>query len=633
MRLGTCYFPEHWPESDWDRHIELMKQARLDTVRMGEFAWSRIEAKPGQFDFDWMDRTLDAMHAAGLEVTLCTPTATPPKWLMDQDPSIYAIDSQGRTRGFGSRRHYRFASQAYREQAARITEVVAQRWGQHPAVTAWQTDNEYGCHDTTFSYGPHDLEAFKAWCEQRYQTPEALNQAWGNKFWSMEITDFDQLWLPVGSVTEMNPAACLAYRRFGSDMVQDFNRLQVDLLRRHSPGRLLAHNYMGFFTEFDHRQVAQDLDVASWDSYPLGFTDLFIPHDDERQRYMRTGHPDIAAFHHDLYRGMGRLWVMEQQPGPVNWAHNNPAPLDSMMHYWLWEGWAHGADVMSFFRWRQAPWAQEQMHAGMLRPDGQPDLAFYAAQQAANERDQLAGRDWRIGQAPVALLLDYPNLWSQEIQPQGSMWNPLRECFRWYSALRRLGLDIDIKGHGDDLSGYALVVAPAAPALRPEHLASATGRVLLGPRTASKTDELSIPAGLPMADLMPLKVIRVGSYGPLWRASTSDPSIELEGWLETVETDLQSQLQDAQGQGIHFRWQHLDYLAARLTDASLTHWLQARCGESGLAVQRLAQGERVRTRGNVRFRGYCGDAQVATADLLGRQTLSKGQFGLESADP
>ena len=132
---------------------------------------------------------------------------------------------------------------------------------------------------------------------------------------------------------------------------------------------------------------------------------------------------------------------------------------------------------------------------------------------------------------------------------------------------------------------------------------------------------------------MPLKVIRVGSYGPLWRASTSDPSIELEGWLETVETDLPSQLQDAQGQGIHFRWQHLDYLAGRLTDASLTHWLQARCGESGLAVQRLAQGERVRTRGNVRFRGYCGDAQVATADLLGRQTLSKGQFGLESTDP
>ena len=113
---------------------------------------------------------------------------------------------------------------------------------------------------------------------------------------------------------------------------------------------------------------------------------------------MRTGHPDMAAFHHDLYQSMGRLWVMEQQPGPVNWANNNPAPLDSMMHYWLWEGWAHGADVMSFFRWRQAPWAQ--VHAGMLRPDGQPDLAFYAAQSAPARL--LADRDWEIRQAPVA---------------------------------------------------------------------------------------------------------------------------------------------------------------------------------------------------------------------------------------
>ena len=630
MRLGTCYFPEHWPESDWDRHIQLMKQAGLDTVRMGEFAWSRIEKAPGQFDFDWMDRTLDAMHEAGLEVTLCTPTATPPKWLMDQYPSIYAVGPDGRRRGFGSRRHYRFASELYREQAARITEIVAKRWGQHPAVTAWQTDNEYGCHDTTFSYSMDDLESFKHWCEDRYRTPENLNRAWGNAFWSMEITDFDQLWLPVGSVTEMNPAAQLAYRRFGSQMVREFNQIQVELLKQHSPGRLLAHNYMGFFTEFDHREVAQDLDVASWDSYPLGFTDLFIPSDEQRQRYMRTGHPDIAAFHHDLYRSMGRLWVMEQQPGPVNWANNNPAPLDSMMHYWLWEGWAHGADVMSFFRWRQAPWAQEQMHAGMLRPDGQPDLAFYAAQQAATERDLLADRDWEIRQAPVALLVDYPSLWTTEIQPQGSLWNPIHECFRWYSALRRLGLDIDIKGHGDDLSGYELVVSPASTLLRPSHLETLTGRLIMGPRTASKTDELSIPSVLPMGDLMPLKVIRAGSYGPLWQQSTLDPSIKLMGWQETIETELKPLLLDSNEQGVWYRAGNRDYLAACLTDGSLTHWLARHCSELNVPTIRMKQGERTRTRGKQRFRGYCGDAEVSTKDLLGKTRLIKGEFGIES---
>src|SRR5471032_502218 len=155
MRLGVCYYPEHWPESMWKDDAARMKALGIDRVRIAEFAWSRIEPSPGEYNWDWLDRAIDVLADAGLKTVMCTPTATPPKWLIDAHPDILAFDAQGRPRGFGSRRHYCFSSETYRAECARIVEAVAGRYGQHPAVGAWQTDNEYSCHDTARSYSPN----------------------------------------------------------------------------------------------------------------------------------------------------------------------------------------------------------------------------------------------------------------------------------------------------------------------------------------------------------------------------------------------------------------------------------------------------------------------------------------------
>lgn len=372
MQLGVCYYPEHWPEAVWAEDARRMVEAGLSRVRIGEFAWSRIEPDPGRFAWEWLDRAVDALHEAGLGVILGTPTATPPKWLVDQMPDMVAIDASGDPRGFGSRRHYCFSHMPYRAEAIRITQVMAKRFGDHPGVVAWQTDNEFGCHDTVLSYSAAARVAFRIWLAQRYPSIAALNAAWGNVFWSMEYRSFDEIDLPNLTVTEANPAHWLAFRRFSSDQVVAFNRAQVDVLRALSPGRDIMHNFMGFFTEFDHHKVAADLDVVGWDNYPLGFLDSFKFSEADKLAYARQGHPDIAAFHHDLYRGCGRgrWWVVEQQPGPVNWARYNPAPLAGMVRLWTLEAMAHGAELVSYFRWRQFPQAQEQHHAGLLRSDG-----------------------------------------------------------------------------------------------------------------------------------------------------------------------------------------------------------------------------------------------------------------------
>ena len=194
----------------------------------------------------------------------------------------------------------------------------------------------------------------------------------------MDYGDFEEIELPNLTVTEPNPSHQLAFRRFCSDQVVAFNRVQVDIIRTHSNAPI-THNYMGKVTNFDHFDVGADLDFASWDSYPLGFLEDRAGADqDLRERYIRQGHPDFQAFHHDLYRavGRGRWWVMEQQPGPVNWAPYNPAPLPGMIRLWTWEAFAHGAEAVCYFRWRQVPFAQEQMHAGMLRPDSSEAAAM-----------------------------------------------------------------------------------------------------------------------------------------------------------------------------------------------------------------------------------------------------------------
>jgi beta-galactosidase len=370
--LGVCYYPEHWPESHWTEDAARMAGLGLTHVRIGEFAWSRLEPKRGAYEFDWLRRAIDTLHGAGLKVVLGTPTATPPKWLVDEMPDMLPVGADGSVRGFGSRRHYDFSHDGYLEESKRITLALAKAFGQHPGICAWQTDNEYDCHNTTLSYSAAARTGFQQWLQRKYQSPDALNRAWGTVFWSMEISEFSEVELPNLTVTEANPAHVMDFRRYASDMVVRFNKAQADIIRAHSPGRDVIHNFMGRTLAFDHFAVGADLDISSWDSYPLGFLEDRSDQDDAwKRQFARAGDPDFQAFHHDLYRATskGRWWVMEQQPGPVNWAPHNPAPRDGMVRLWSWEAFAHGAETVSYFRWRQAPFAQEQMHAGLLRPD------------------------------------------------------------------------------------------------------------------------------------------------------------------------------------------------------------------------------------------------------------------------
>lgn len=619
MKLGVCYYPEHWPEAWWADDARAMVAMGIAQVRIGEFSWARIEPAPGRFDWGWLDRAIDTLAAAGLQIVLCTPTTTPPKWLVDADPEMLAVGADGRPRRFGSRRHYCFSSDTYLEQAERITRRFAERYGQHPAVVAWQTDNEYGCHDTVVSYSRSAVRRFRLWLEARYGTIERLNEAWGNVFWSMEYLDFAAIDAPFGAVTELNPAHRLDFRRFASDEVVRFNGAQCGILRELSPGRPILHNFMLLFTEFDHYRVAADLDAVAWDSYPLGGLDSFWFAPEDKRRWLRTGHPDFAGFHHDLYRGMSRqpFWVMEQQPGPVNWSRWNPAPAEGMVRLWTWEAFAHGAGVVSYFRWRQAPFGQEQMHAGLHTPDRRVAQGGVEAAQVARELALLPPSEVRP--AGTVLVFDYEARWMLQVQPQGADFDYLRQAFETYSALRGQGLDVDIVGSRDPdlaaiLARAALVVVPSLPAPPPGLVAAlraSPAQIVLFPRCGSKEAGVRIPEGLPPGPLKPLVDIRVarveslrpGVREPVRFVGAAGEAGEAHGWRESLETGpaVTVEASYADGSPALVRQDRVRYLAGCFDPASTAAILAQAARDGGLVPQPLPEGLRVRRRGDLLF--------------------------------
>jgi beta-galactosidase len=573
-------------------------------VRIGEFAWSQLEPTPGQTDFAWLDRAIETLGRHGLRVVLGTPTATPPRWMLTRHPDMLALDAAGRARGFGSRRHYCFSHEGYRTECARITRALAERYGKNPHVAAWQTDNEYGCHDTTLSYSPAATAGFRTWLGQKYQSPQTLNRAWGNVFWSMDYSSFDEIALPNLTVTEANPAHVMDFRRFSSDQVVAFNRQQTQIIRQHSAAPI-AHNYMGWVTEFDHFATGADLDIASWDSYPLGFLSDRIPASpDHKLRFVRQGDPDFQAFHHDLYRavGRGRWWVMEQQPGPVNWAPYNPDPLPGMARLWAWEAFAHGAEAVCYFRWRQAPFAQEQMHAGLLRPDSATAPAHDEAGQVALELAAMPDVAHTV--APVALVFDYASDWAWETQPQGRGFDYFWLCLQVYQGLRKLGLSVDILPPDcADLGAYKLVLAPAVAALNASligALETYSGIALLGPRTNAKTADFATPVPLPPnLPGLDCTVARVESLPPDLTVPLSKGGAFLH-WREKCEAvDVAETTTDGWpaliGSG------PIRYLAGWPDVVARDRILASLCAEAGIATVSLPEGLRCRDAGGVRF--------------------------------
>lgn len=514
-----------------------MRALGLTYVRVGDFTWSEVEPNAGEFHWDWLDEAIDILAAEELRVVMATPTAAPPPWLTAAYPEILPVDKDGRRMRGGSRRHCDLASPDYRREAARIAEAFAKRYGIHPAVAGWQIDNELGDHDTGRSYSPAALAGFRGWLERRYGTVPALNDAWGAQFWSQRYSDWTEIDLPNLTVGGPNPAHLLDFSRYSSDAIAEFLTEQTAIVRAHSPNRWVTHNFMRFCDQFDHYPASAPLDFVTWDSYPTAGVEYSNLPLDEKARWARTGEPDLVSVNHDLYRGMKPAphhpWVMEQQAGQINWAPSNPIPADGAVDLWAAQTWAHGGACTSYFRWRASTMGQELTHSGLLRHDetldrGALELGTFALQQASLVEERRS----------VVLLHDYESLWIYDEQPQAAGATYWNQFMLFYSALRGLGVDVDIRHPDADLSGYRLIVAPALQLIdqaRADRLAryAKSARLVFGPRTGfrdlnGKVHATGQPG--PLEPLLGCRLLNFDAMPPL--VSVCAGGLPVEIWAE-----------------------------------------------------------------------------------------------------
>ena len=407
LELGVCYYPEHWPEAIWREDLRRMKDHGLETVRVGEFAWSLFEPREGEFDFSLFDRFCDLAAAEGVKVIFGTPTATPPAWVTENYPETLNASADGQLYRHGLRRHYTYNSPKYRELTVKIVRALGERFGHHPAVVGWQIDNELNCETDEFR-SEADHAAFREFLKAQFGTLEALNAATGGNVWSQNYTEWSQVHLRRHTIGEQfNPHMLLLEKRFFSESAVSYCRLQCDTLRPLIGDAFITTN--GIFGNLDYtRLVGGALDFLDYDSYPNFALDMYSGGKNDLFRDRRWGR------HLDEVRALSpKFGIMEQQSGANGWTGRMEAPMPrpGQMRLWTMQSVAHGADFVSYFRWRTAPYGTEIYWHGLNDYDNLDNRRLAELRQIRDDFKKLAPLARQPYRARIAYVRDYDNEW------------------------------------------------------------------------------------------------------------------------------------------------------------------------------------------------------------------------------
>ncbi len=535
MRIGVDYYPEHWDESLWEEDINRMAECGVKVVRLAEFAWSVLEPKQDVFDFDWLDRAVSMLAERGMQIVLCTPTNCPPLWLYRAYPEAIQMDASGNRLALGIRGHRCYRSPKLRERAEIILDKMLSRYGSHPAVIAWQIDNEL---EANFCRCNYCSGAFRSWLQKKYGTLEKLNKTYGNTVWSGSYSDWAEVMPPMGSYQEgwYNPSLMLDYHRFAMEDTVDFVRFQQNIIRRYAPAVPITTNTWFCEKPVHFHKLFADLDFVSYDNYPP----IRIP-DDPGALYSH-------AFHLDFMRGIRQqnFWIMEQLSGGMgSWAPMSPTPLPGMIAGYALQAFAHGADTVVHFRWRTAVIGAEMFWHGILDHSNRPGRRFKEFQSLCKTAAALEDAAGSHFLAQAAILYDEDCDAALRIQPQAHGFHYYHQLKLWHDACTHLGLGVDLLPTDADLSGYPLVIVPAMFVMHPETAEKlhayvhGGGTLLLTCRSGVKNfDNQCLMDDLPGL-LHDLAGVRAAEYNPLGYGTggleMDGTSYEITQWCDILE--------------------------------------------------------------------------------------------------
>lgn len=454
---GGDYNPDQWLDRPdiLEEDIRLMKEARINCVSVGIFAWAQLEPEEGVYHFDWLEQIVDRLYHQGIYTILATPSGAKPVWMSEKYPEIRRVRPDLRREETGGRHNHCYTSPLYREKVRAMDSALAQRLGNHPGVILWHLSNEYGGE----CYCPQCQAAFREWLKRKYGTLENLNHQWWTAFWSHTITDWEQIHAPGPLGEESIHGLTLDWKRFVTDQVVDFLKVERDAVKAVNPELPVTTNFMYDFYQYNYFKFKDQLDVISWDAYP---------------QWRNEGNEPMAAdfaLWHDVMRSLkGQPFLlMESTPSCTNWAPVSKLKKPGMHLASSLSAVAHGSDSVQYFQFRKSRGSFEKFHGAVVDHYGKSDTRVFRDVETVGRRleelDRIRGS--RVP-ARAALVLDTENRWAIEgaAGPRNCGIHYGEQVRAHYRALWRLGIPVDVVDEECDISGYQLVIAPMLYLLR-----------------------------------------------------------------------------------------------------------------------------------------------------------------------
>ena len=498
---GVYYYPEHWPQEQWERDLKNMADMGFEFTHFGEFAWAFMEPEEGKFTFEWLDTAVEIAAKYGLKVIMCTPTPTPPAWLTHKHPEILIKNSSGVSAVHGTRQQASWSSDVYRQYVGKITHELGRRYGKDPRIIGWQLDNEPSHYGWEEDYSDAAHQRFQIWLKAKYQNIENLNREWGTVFWSQVYNNFEQVAIPNESrspIDFINPHAMLDWKRFNADEAADFLKFQTEILRKYTKDQWITTNYMAGYMPVDPWR-SEYLDFITWTAYPVSGYGNGIGSEG-----FRRGDPFAVGFASDRFRpySNGKTGVMEIQISQVSWGPYNPRLYPGMRKVLLYHTLAGGNSFACFYRFRQPTFGFEQDILGIVGTDGvtltdggeeivefMEEIETLREKTKGNRGEMPAGYKARR----AAMLWNNDNYWSTMHRKQTDQWNFMGIFKGYYDALKSMGCMVDIISEDMDFNQYPVIVAPAyeladeALVAKWKAYAEQGGHLIMTARTATKT--------------------------------------------------------------------------------------------------------------------------------------------------
>ena len=466
---GGDYNPDQWPEAVWEEDARLMRLAGVNIATLPVFGWQALNPAEGVFEFAWLDRVIEGLDSAGIDLCLATATASQPAWVDQKYPDVLAADELGRVRPHGNRHTFCPNSSNYRRLSADLARAVATRYGRHPRLKLWHVNNEYGGSWPNYCYCPRCASAFREWLRARHGSIDALNRRWNTAFWGHAYDDFAQIEPPYANGEGSIQALRIDWRRFHTTSLLACYQNEAAVLREVTPEVPITTNLMGPFFSLNYREWAPHLDVVSWDSYPMW--------DDP---------PATTAFRHALMRGLRDgepFLLLEQSPSHQNWASSCRLKRPGELRQLSYQAMAQGSDSVMYFQWRQSRGGIEKYHGAVLEHHGRPEARVFqevsalGAELAALGAATLGGRV----AARVAVIFDWESWWALAASsgPRRDL-DYLAEVLPYYAALHAAGIQTDVVGLDGDLGRYDVVIAPWTTMMTEAQATRIEARVRIG---------------------------------------------------------------------------------------------------------------------------------------------------------